>query len=119
MTSLTFALVWVPEPVWNTARGNSPSRSPRRISPTTARIADALTGSSTPSCSFAVAAADFTWARAWTTADGIRSGPIRNSSRLRWVWAPHQWSAGTRTSPIVSRSTRVPDCPGPCAIPRT
>ena len=38
---------------------------------------------------------------------GWRWPPILKFSKLRWVWAPQWWSAGTAICPIVSCSMRV------------
>ena len=87
MTSFTLALVWVPEPVWNTTSGNSSSSSPAMICRATAMIVSAFSRDSTPKSRFAIAAASLTWAMARITSSGIRS-PIRKFCRLRCVCAP-------------------------------
>ena len=52
-----------------------------------------------------------------TIATGIFSPPILKFSKLRCVCAPHSLSLGTRTSPMVSDSTRQPPPPPPSPRP--
>jgi hypothetical protein len=88
ITSLTFMLVWVPEPVCHTDSGNSSSHLPSMISCAARMIALARPASSEPSSRLACAAANLTMASAWTTASGIRSVPMRKLLRERSVCAP-------------------------------
>ena len=106
MTSFTFMLVWVPEPVCHTLSGKAPAWAPDRISSAAAQMSSALAGSSTPSSALATAAQRLRTANARITSGGMVSVPILKFSRLRWVWAPHGASAGTRTSPMESCSIR-------------
>ncbi len=59
MTSLTFIFVWVPLPVCQTTRGNSPSHFPDRISPHAAAMAPACSAVSLPTEALALAQASF------------------------------------------------------------
>ena len=63
-TSLRFMLVWVPEPVCQTANGNSPSCLPASTSSAAVSIALALSAASCPSPALTVAAARLTVASA-------------------------------------------------------
>src|SRR6185295_13689351 len=84
-TSLTFMLVCVPDPVCQTASGNSPACAPTR------------------------AALRLTISIARISAAGIFSVEMRKCSSERCVCAPHNRSAGTSIGPNVSRSVRVAD----------
>ena len=57
ITSLTFMLLDVPEPVWNTSIGKWSSQSPRATSSAAAMIASATSSSTTPSSALTLAAA--------------------------------------------------------------
>ena len=85
MTSLTFMLVWVPLPVCQTTRGNSPSHFPARISRQAAAMAWAWASVSLPTCRLARAQASFKYAKAVMISLGWRSPPILKFSTLRWV----------------------------------
>ena len=101
-----FMLLLVPEPVWNTSIGNWASWSPRATSSAAAAIASARSGSWVPSARFTDATAALMRASASIWERSSRSPEIGKFSTARWVWAPHLASAGTRTSPIESRSMR-------------
>ncbi len=60
MTSFTFMLEWVPEPVWNTCSGNSLSSSPRMISSQARWMSWPIQGGIRPDRVFTRAAAFFT-----------------------------------------------------------
>ncbi len=60
MTSFTFMLEWVPEPVWNTCSGNSRSSSPAMISSQTRSMSWPIHSGSRPDRVFTSAAAFFT-----------------------------------------------------------
>ena len=106
-TSLTFMLVWVPEPVCQTASGNSPSCLPASASSAAATIACAFFASSVPSARFTRAALRFTMSSARMSAGGIFSVEMRKWPSERCVCAPQRCSAGTSIGPKLSRSTRV------------
>ena len=60
MTSFTFMLVWVPEPVWNTCSGNCSSSAPLITSSHTRWISSPFQAGSRPPWVFTSAAAFFT-----------------------------------------------------------
>jgi hypothetical protein len=64
-TSLVFMFELVPDPVWKTSIGNSPSCVPAMTSSAAATMASAIPASSTPSSLFARAAARLTSPSAW------------------------------------------------------
>ena len=105
-TSFMFMLDDVPEPVWKTSIGNASTCSPSTIVAAASRIACACWDVSTPSCSLAVAAAALTRAIALISAGSIGVPEIGKFSTARWVWARQSASFGTRTSPMLSCSTR-------------
>jgi hypothetical protein len=111
ITSLAFMLVCVPDPVWNTIRGNSASSVPLITSCAAASITAPLSAGSWPRSRLARAAACFRIPSARITGrvKRKRSTPIGKFSRERSVWAPHKQSAGTWTSPSASASIRVAD----------
>ncbi|MNZ41711.1 hypothetical protein D3C78_592670 [compost metagenome] len=106
-TSLRFMLVWVPEPVCHTIRGNSASCRPHSTSSAAAMMAWALRAGSSPRAWFTLAQADLMRARAWMISMGWRSPEMLKWCRERWVWAPHSLSAGTAISPRLSRSILI------------
>ncbi|MNC34655.1 hypothetical protein D3C75_830980 [compost metagenome] len=106
-TSLRFMLVWVPEPVCQTIRGNSASCRPHNTSSAAAMMAWALRAGSSPRAWFTLAQADLMRARAWMISMGWRSPEILKCCRERWVWAPHSRAAGTSISPKLSCSIRT------------
>src|SRR6478735_186780 len=107
MTSLAFMLELVPDPVWKTSMGNSPSCVPSTIASAAETMARACSCRTTPSAALAVAAAALTWASAWTCRGCSVRPLIGKFSIARWVWARHRASRGTSTSPIESCSVRV------------
>src|SRR5688500_17654392 len=106
-TSLTFMLLCVPDPVCQTASGNSWSCLPASTSSAAAMMASALLRSSSPSPALTSAAAFFTRARPWITASGMRSLEMRKKRRLRSVCAPHRRDCGTSMVPKLSCSRRA------------
>jgi hypothetical protein len=96
----------VPEPVWKTSIGNWSSYRPSATSAAAAMIASATSRPITPRSALVAAAAALIWASAWMWVRSRWAPEIGKFSTARWVWARHSASAGTRTSPIVSRSTR-------------
>ena len=60
ITSLTFMLDWVPEPVWNTYSGNSASSAPLMTSSQTRSISWPFQAGSRPAAVLTMAAAFFT-----------------------------------------------------------
>jgi len=60
ITSLTFMLDWVPEPVWNTYSGNSASSAPLMTSSQTRSISCPFQAGSRPAAVLTMAAAFFT-----------------------------------------------------------
>ena len=113
MTSLTFMFVCVPLPVCQTTRGKLSSSFPSMTSRAATRIASARLESSLPRRSLTVAAACLTMARARSISTGIFSPPILKFWSERCVCAPQYLSAGTRTTPMVSLSSRKPAAPAP------
>src|ERR1039458_4451722 len=107
MTSLAFMLLEVPDPVWNTSIGNWSSCSPTATAAAASWIAAAIASSSTPSSPFTTAASPLSEASAPIMSRPIRSPDTGKFCTARCVCAPHSASAGTRTSPIESCSTRV------------
>ena len=87
ITSFTFMLVWVPEPVCQTFRGNSGSKRPDATSSAAATIKPVSSGSSLPLAAFTSAQAALSWPKAWTTARGM-AWPKGKKWIDRWVWAP-------------------------------
>ena len=94
-TSFMFMLVWVPEPVCQTASGNSASCLPAITSSAAAAIARALRSSRTPSCRLTIAAQRLTSASARMSSRGIRSVEMSKCWIARCVCAPQSRSAGT------------------------
>ena len=106
-TSLTFILVCVPEPVCQTASGNSPSCRPASPSSAAATMASAVFADRMPSSTFTCADARLTISSARMSAGGIFSVEMRKYWSERCVCAPHKCSSGTSIGPKVSRSARV------------
>ncbi len=106
MTSLAFMLDEVPEPVWKTSSGNSPSCSPLATRAAASWMARARSGGSTPSSPLTMAAAPLIDASAPIRSRDSRSPEMGKFSIARWVCAPHRAPAGTATSPIESCSMR-------------
>ena len=84
ITSLAFMLVWVPEPVCQIRRGNSPSRAPLATSSAAATIAAARAGSSWSIAAFTSAQAALRTPKACTIARGM-GPPKAKKRRDRWV----------------------------------
>ena len=103
-TSFMFMLLWVPEPVCQTASGNSCGWRPSSTSSAARMMASALSAGSLPSERFTAAAARLTWARAATSSGAMRSVEMWKWWSERWVWAPQRWSAGTSIGPKLSFS---------------
>jgi hypothetical protein len=101
-----FMLDEVPEPVWNTSTGNWSACPPRTISSAAASIASATVAGITPSAALTYAAAALIRASAATCVGSSPRPEIGKFSTARWVCARYRAAAGTRTSPIVSRSMR-------------
>ena len=106
-TSLTFMLVDVPEPVWKTSTGNSPSCLPDATSRAAAAMLSARGASMTPSWAFTCAAAALRSASACTTSGGTGWPLIGKFSTALAVCAPQSAAAGTSTSPMESCSMRT------------
>ena len=96
----------VPEPVWYTSIGKWSSQSPRATSVAAEAMASALAGSSSPRWARTRAFAPLISARPAISSRSMGSPEIGKFSTARWVCARHLASAGTRTSPIESLSTR-------------
>ena len=107
MTSFMFMFDDVPEPVWNTSIGNWSSYVPKLTSEAASWMAFAMSLSITPSRPLTVALTPLIAASAAIRRRSMRSPEIGKLSTARWVWAPHRASSGTRTSPMVSCSTRM------------
>ena len=90
MTSLTFMLVWVPDPDCQSASGNSPSSSPAITSSATRSMSPPIHAGRRPASAFTPAAAFFTCPKARYTSMGMgsRPSPMAKCSSDRWVWAP-------------------------------
>ncbi|KIF05522.1 hypothetical protein PL81_12745 [Streptomyces sp. RSD-27] len=111
ITSLVFMLDEVPEPVWKTSTGKCSSQWPSATSAAADRMASEVSSSSTPSSALTRAAAALIRARASMWARSRRCPESGKFSTARWVWARHLACAGTRTSPMESRSVRnAADC---------
>ena len=85
MTSFTFMLVWVPEPVCQTTSGKWSSRVPSMTSCAAALIVLDRLASSLPSASFTSAEAYFTMPNPRMSGRGMRSVPILKFSSERCV----------------------------------
>ena len=107
ITSLTFMLDCVPEPVCQTDSGKCSSSLPSAMSCATATIAPARFLSSEPRSRFTSAAARLTSPSACTISIGMRSVPIRKLRSERSVCAPHNLSAAMSSGPNESLSLRV------------
>ncbi|MDT4880543.1 hypothetical protein FQZ97_1163110 [compost metagenome] len=105
-TSLVFMFELVPEPVWKTSMGKSPSYLPVATSSAASAIALASSPSSTPSSALAWAAAFLTRASASMWARSRVFPEIGKFSTARCVCARYRAFTGTRTSPMVSCSMR-------------
>ena len=106
MTSLAFMLELVPEPVWKTSMGNWSSCSPAATASAAAAIAAACSSVITPSWALTRAQAALSRPSARICARSRPRPLIGKFSTARCVCARHSAVAGTRTSPIVSRSIR-------------
>src|SRR5882757_509226 len=106
ITSLAFMFEEVPEPVWNTSTGKCSSCCPSATSSAAAAITLAISALSVPSRPFTRAQAALTNPNARICARSSPRPEIGKFSTARCVWARHSASTGTRTSPIVSCSTR-------------
>ena len=112
-TSLMFMFDEVPEPVWNTSTGKSPSQRPSTTSAAAERIASAISDGTTPSSALTFAAAALIWASAAMWARSRPCPLIGKFSTARWVCARYFAAKGTWTSPMLSCSVRhcgVSDC---------
>ena len=112
-TSFMFMLELVPDPVWKTSTGNSPSCSPATTWSAPATIASATSSSSTSSRALTRAAAALTSAIAWMWSGSSGVPLIGKFSTARWVCARHSASLGTSISPMLSCSTRISPMPAP------
>ena len=106
-TSLTFMLLWVPDPVCQTETGNCASNSPPTTRKAAAAMASDVGASSKPRSRLTQAPAHLTQASAWTTGNGMRCSPMAKNLRLRAVCAAHSASSGTSMGPKLSCSVRV------------
>src|SRR5919108_603541 len=107
-TPLAFMFELVPEPVWKTSTGKCSSHLPSATSTAAAEMASAIWGSSTPSSALTRAPAPLMRASAAISARSIGWPETGKFSTARCVCAAHLAWAGTRTSPMVSCSTRYP-----------
>ena len=114
MTSLAFMFDDVPEPVWNTSIGNCASNSPAATRSRRLRIAFACVFFRCPRSALACAAADLISPSARMNSRGIGRPEIGKLSTARWVCAPYSASAGTFSSPMLSRSMRYSLIAPPC-----
>ena len=101
-----FMLVEVPDPVWNTSRGNSWSHWPAATSSAASWMAAATRLSITLRRAFSNAAAPLMAASAEINDRSTVRPEIGKFSIARWVWACHLASLGTLTSPMESCSMR-------------
>ena len=90
MTSFTFMLLCVPEPVCQTTSGKWSSSFPAATSAAARATRSALSCGMRPSSALVMAAACLRMPNAWTTSSGMRSRspPMAKNLRLRAVWAP-------------------------------
>src|SRR5215211_1107877 len=110
-TSLTFMFDDVPEPVPYTSTGKWSSQAPSATSTATSWTAWATSLGRIFRRAFSSAAAPLIMARALMSRRSMRSPEMGKFSTARCVWAAHRASTGTRTSPMVSCSTRYsPSC---------
>src|SRR3954447_6333683 len=98
----------VPDPVWKTSIGNWSSYLPRLTAAAASWMALAMSLSSTPRRPLIVADTPLNDASAPMRSREMCSPEIGKLSTARCVCAPHLASSGTRTSPMVSCSTRMP-----------
>src|SRR5688572_29272590 len=110
-TSFMFMLLWVPEPVCQTTRGNSSGHLPASTSSAAAEMDCAFSAVSAPREKFTVAHARLIQASASMTSRGMRSPEMRKCSSERWVCAPQRCRSGTSIGPKVSFSIRVSPIP--------
>ena len=111
-TSLVFMLLYVPDPVYHTTRGNSSLYLSASSSTSVAAFYIAYDiSSSNPNSTLTLAIALFMIAKALISSKGILSPtpPILKFWRDLCVYAPHSFSAGTIIGPNVSRSSL--NCP--------
>ena len=106
ITSLTFMLLCVPEPVCQTTNGNWSSSLPARISSHTRPMSSAFSADRAPRSTLVRAAAFLRMAKARITSIGICWPPILKFSEERCVCAAQYLSAGTSTKPRLSFSLR-------------
>src|SRR5690606_31298443 len=96
ITSLTFMLDCVPEPVCQITNGNWSSNLPANISSQTAAMESRFSTGNTPKSQLAYAAAFLRYAKASMISFGMdAAGPILKLLRERSVCAPQYLSAGT------------------------
>ena len=109
ITSLAFMFDCVPDPVWNTTSGNSPSSRPSITSCAARTMRSTFSAGSVPSSPFACAQHFFRMPSARMTGrpQPNRPMPIGKFWIERCVCAPHRWSVGTATSPSESCSIRT------------
>src|SRR5450830_1056925 len=103
-TSFMFILLCVPDPVCQTASGNSLGCLPASTSSAACVMATAFLPLNKPRSRLTWAAARLTVARAAISSGGIFSVEIWKCSSERWVCAPHNCAAGTSIGPKLSRS---------------
>ncbi len=108
MTSLAFILDEVPEPVWYTSIGKCWSWAPMATSVAADWIALPTPLGSRPRPVLTSAAAPLIKPSARMKARGMRCPDTGKFCTARWVCAPHRASAGTCSSPMLSRSVRKP-----------
>ena len=88
ITSLTFMLLLVPDPVWKTSTGKCASSPPAQMRSAAARIASAISGSSSPSSLLTWAQARLISAMARMIGTGMAMPLMGKLSTARCVWAP-------------------------------
>ncbi len=106
-TSLTFMFDCVPDPVCQTASGNSSACCAASTSSQAMTMARAFSASSAPRSRLTSAAARLTRTSASTSSRGIFSVDTAKNCSERCVCAPQSRSAATSMGPKVSRSVRV------------
>ena len=106
MTSFAFMFDDVPDPVWNTSIGKCRSNSPAATRAAARRMLFAFAFDRWPSALFACAAADLIRPSARMNWRGMVKPEIGKLSTARCVCAPYSASAGTLSSPMLSRSVR-------------
>src|SRR5450830_1690206 len=107
MTSLAFILELVPEPVWKISTGKCGMKSPSSKPWAASTIALPCPSLICLRSTLTLAAATLARISARMNGAGMRWWLIGKLFTARWVCAPYKASAGTCSSPMLSRSIRL------------